>query len=386
MALILLTVCRNILTILRESFVGEYIPLDSAITFHKIVAITAGVFAAIHTIGHCVNFYHVATQSQEGLACLFQEVKKNNSLSKIIFLLKYFLKAVFGSNFLPSIYYWFFQTLTGLTGILLVALMSIIYVFSAPAVMKRAYHAFRLTHLLNILLYAFTILHGLPKLLDSPKFWYIVLGPTIIFIIDRIIGMRKQYKQLRIVEAAVLPSDIIYIQFKRPHSFKFRSGQWVRISCPALSCAFNEHHAFSLASAPQAQTLALFIKAVGPWTWSLRNEITEAQENGLVYPVLNLDGPYGDGNQEWYNHEVVVMVGGGIGVTPYASTLMDLVLERASGNHSGIRCKRVYFLWICPTHKILNGLLMYSKKLRNMTHKIFLKHIFLLPNSFINLI
>nr|CAD2201289.1 unnamed protein product [Meloidogyne enterolobii] len=301
MALILLTVCRNILTILRESFVGEYIPLDSAITFHKIVAITAGVFAAIHTIGHCVNFYHVATQSQEGLACLFQE-------------------AVFGSNFLPSIYYWFFQTLTGLTGILLVALMSIIYVFSAPAVMKRAYHAFRLTHLLNILLYAFTILHGLPKLLDSPKFWYIVLGPTIIFIID-----------------------IIYIQFKRPHSFKFRSGQWVRISCPALSCAFNEHHAFSLASAPQAQTLALFIKAVGPWTWSLRNEITEAQENGLVYPVLNLDGPYGDGNQEWYNHEVVVMVGGGIGVTPYASTLMDLVLERASGNHSGIRCKRVKY-------------------------------------------
>ena len=71
----------------------------------------------------------------------------------------------------------------------------------------------------------------------------------------------------------------------------------MRISCPALSCAFNEHHAFSLASAPQAQTLALFIKAVGPWTWSLRNEITEAQENGLVYPVLNLDGPYGDGNQ-----------------------------------------------------------------------------------------
>ena len=37
------------------------------------------------------------------------------------------------------------------------------------------------------------------------------------------------------------------------------------------------------------------------------------------------------------------MVGGGIGVTPYASTLMDLVLERASGNHSGIRCKRVRY-------------------------------------------
>lgn len=57
-------------------------------------------------------------------------------------------------------------------------------------------------------------------------------------------------------------------------------------------------------------------------------------------------------------------------VTPYASTLMDLVLEKSSGNHSEIKCKKVYtprknihfvllivgliqvyFLWICPSHK-----------------------------------
>jgi dual oxidase len=48
--------------------------------------------------------------------------------------------------------------------------------------------------------------------------------------------------------------------------------------------------------------------------------------------------------QEWHNHEVVVMIGGGIGVTPYASTLMDLVLEKASGNHSGIKCKKVHHI------------------------------------------
>lgn len=73
MALILLTVCRNILTIVRESFFGEFLPLDSAITFHKIVGVTIGVLSTIHTVGHCVNFYNVALQSQEGLACLFRE-------------------------------------------------------------------------------------------------------------------------------------------------------------------------------------------------------------------------------------------------------------------------------------------------------------------------
>ncbi|KAK5968736.1 FAD-binding domain protein, partial [Trichostrongylus colubriformis] len=131
----------------------------------------------------------------------------------------------------------------------------------------------------------------------------------------------------------------------------FRSGQWVRISSPAFSCAFNECHAFSLASAPQSPTLELYIKAVGPWTWKMRSEIIRAQATGSPYPLVHMNGPYGDGNQEWTNYEVAILVGGGIGVTPYASTLTDLVLETTSGRHHKVKCKKVYFLWICPTHK-----------------------------------
>lgn len=56
-------------------------------------------------------------------------------------------------------------------------------------------------------------------------------------------------------------------------------------------------HAFSLASAPQDPVLELYIKAVGPWTWSLRNEIICSQSSSTPYPVLHLNGPYGDGNQ-----------------------------------------------------------------------------------------
>jgi predicted ferric reductase len=34
-----------------------------------------------------------------------------------------------------------------------------------------------------------------------------------------------------------------------------------------------------------------------------------------------LDGPYGEGHQDWHRFEVSVLVGGGIGVTPFASIL-----------------------------------------------------------------
>ncbi|KAK0417047.1 hypothetical protein QR680_012805 [Steinernema hermaphroditum] len=357
MGLILLTVCRNVITKARETVLDEYVPFDAAIGFHKIVAVMAGVWSAIHAVGHCINFYHVATQSQEGLQCLFQE-------------------AVFGSNFLPSISYWFYGTITGITGILLVVVMSIIYVFATPAVMRRAYHAFRLTHLLNILFYALTILHGLPKLLDSPKFWYYVTGPIVVLVVDRIIGMRQEYKQLQILSAALLPSDIIYIKYKRPHSFHFRSGQWIRVSCPAFSCSFNERHAFSIASAPQAPTIELYIKAVGPWTWNLRNEISIAQATGGPFPVVHMTGPYGDGNQTWQNFEVAVMIGGGIGVTPFASTLADLAVETSSGKHSEIRCKKVYFLWICPSHKNYEWFVDELRGVEALTEGVLEIHIF----------
>uniref|UniRef100_A0A0K0DSC4 NAD(P)H oxidase (H2O2-forming) n=1 Tax=Strongyloides stercoralis TaxID=6248 RepID=A0A0K0DSC4_STRER len=359
MSLILLTVCRNLITVIRVTPIGEYIPLDSAIVFHKIIGYTIAFFSAVHTIGHLVNFYNIATQSQEGLQCLFQE-------------------AVFGSNFAPTVKYWFFGTMTGLTGILIVIIMCIIYIFSIPSFMHQNYNAFIFTHWLNIGFYGLTLLHGLPKLLDSPKFWYQMLGPLILFIIDKIIGMRQQYKQLRIIEAAILPSDIIYIQFKRPHSFNFYSGQWVRISCPDISCPFNEDHAFSMAAAPQSPSLELYIKAVGPWTRQLRSILQDCQANGLPYPTINLSGPFGDGNQEWTGYDIAVMVGGGIGITPYASILMDLVLNKPSGRHTNIKCKKVYFLWICPTHKNYEWFVDVLKDVEKLdTHGILENHIFI---------
>ncbi|OQR73616.1 dual oxidase-like, partial [Tropilaelaps mercedesae] len=74
-----------------------------------------------------------------------------------------------------------------------------------------------------------------------------------------------------------------------------------------------------------------------------------------------------------YKFEVAVMIGGGIGVTPYASILNDLVFGTSTNRYSGVACKKasiryghptdfivvgcptaypgVYFLWICPSHK-----------------------------------
>ncbi|XP_013145053.1 PREDICTED: dual oxidase [Papilio polytes] len=329
-SLLLLTMSRNLLTKLKEFSIQQYIPLDSSIQFHKIVACTALFFSLLHTAGHMVNFYHVSTQPVENLKCMTKEVH-------------------FTSDFRPGITYWVFQTITGTTGVLLFIIMCIIFVFAHPVIRKRAYPWFWRAHSLYIVLYALCLVHGLARLTGAPRFWIFFLGPAIIYTLDKVVSLRTEYLALDVLETEMLPSDVIKIKFYRPPNLKYLSGQWVRLSCTAFKK--EEYHSFTLTSAPHENFLSCHIKAQGPWTWKLRNYFDPCNYNPETQPKIRIQGPFGGGNQDWYKFEVAVMVGGGIGVTPYASILNDLVFGTSTNRYSGVACKKVYFLWICPSHK-----------------------------------
>lgn len=335
-AMLLVSMCRNLMTWIRTVGVHEYIPLDSHVKFHKVVAMTALLMTVLHTVGHCVNFFHVTQQPVEHLRCLTKEMQ-------------------FSGESRPTFFYWIFQTITGSTGLLLWSLCSILYVFAHRRVRQRAYSFFWSTHKLYYLIYALTLLHGSSKLTGSPRFWIFFMVPAILFTIDKIISLQTKLLQLEIFETECLPSDVIALKFARPPSFKFLSGQWIRVACTAFRP--HEFHAFTLTSAPQDDYLSIHVRAQGPWTWKLRSLFDPAnlQYNKLLSsqlpPRIRIEGPFGGGNQDWYKYEVAVMIGGGIGVTPYASILNDLVFGPSSNRYTGVANKKVYFIWICPSHR-----------------------------------
>ena len=59
------------------------------------------------------------------------------------------------------------------------------------------------------------------------------------------------------------------------------------------------------------------------------------------FHIQMIQGPYGGGNQDWYKYEVAVMIGAGIGVTPYASILNDLVFGTSTNRFTEVACKKV---------------------------------------------
>ncbi|ELU01203.1 hypothetical protein CAPTEDRAFT_159209 [Capitella teleta] len=327
-ASLLVTMCRNTVTFLRETFLHKYIPFDGAISFHKYIAYLALFFTLLHIIGHCINFYHISTQTPGDLICLFRN----------------FFHA---TDDLPKFHRWCWNTLTGVTGVLLTINMFVIYVFAVQYARRHTFKAFWFTHNTYPIFFILMILHGAGRLVQPPFTHLFILGPVVLFTLDRLVSINRKKVEIAVITAELLPSDVTYLQFKRPLNFEYKSGQWCRIAC--LVQGSNEYHPFTLTSAPHEENLSLHIRAVGPWTMNLRRTYDPDHVGEHSWPKVFLDGPYGEGHQEWYRYEVAVLVGGGIGVTPFASILKDIKYK--SRTNAQFVCKKVYFLWVTRTQR-----------------------------------
>ena len=151
-----------------------------------------------------------------------------------------------------------------------------------------------------VFLYILSLLHGLARLTAPPRFWLFFIGPGIIFILDKIVTLRTKYMKLDILEYELLPSDVTKVKFYRPPNMKVLSGQWIRFSCTALQP--EEFHSFTLTSAPHEDYLSVHIKAIGPFTWKLRNYFKalkegEKEEDKDNPAKIKIEGPFGGGNQ-----------------------------------------------------------------------------------------
>ena len=65
-----------------------------------------------------------------------------------------------------------------------------------------------------------------------------------------------------------------------------------------------------------------------------------------VLPRVYIDGPFGSASEDVFKYEVAVLVGAGIGVTPFASILKS-IWYRMNYPQKKTRLRKVYFFWVC---------------------------------------
>ena len=145
-------------------------------------------------------------------------------------------------------------------------------------------------------------------------------------------------------------------------------------NCPSLHAFLVSQ--FTITSAPNDPYVSVHIRQVGDWTQALGErlgagpsvvaaltsaamkgsekgdsigrgdfvEIDTTLENREL-PVIRIDGPYGAPAEEFSSCEVAVLIGAGIGVTPFASILKHIWYRQKRGDVGSL--KRVEFFWVC---------------------------------------
>lgn len=333
MALILFPVCRNTITWLRSTKLGYVVPFDDNINFHKTIAAAIVVGVILHVGNH--------------LACDFPRLENSSATAY------HPLIGDFGKQ-KPS-YIQLVEGVEGVTGILMVVLMVIAFTLATtwfrrnliklPKPFDRitGFNAFWYSHHLFIVVYILLVVHGFFLYLVHPWYlkttWMYLAVPVLLYAGERTLRFfRSGFYTVRLLKVAIYPGNVLTLQMSKPSQFRYKSGQYMFVQCPAVSPF--EWHPFSITSAPGDDYLSVHIRQLGDWTQELKRVFSEACEppvsgkSGLLradettkksLPKLKIDGPYGAPAQDYRKYDVLLLVGLGIGATPFISILKDLL-------------------------------------------------------------
>ncbi|NXR04058.1 NOX5 oxidase, partial [Sagittarius serpentarius] len=325
---------RRCLTWLRATPIAKVLPLDQHVVFHQLVGYVVLALAAVHTGAHVANFSRLARQDGRHA------------------LAEYLLSARPGVGGLGGT--------ASQTGLALQGLLAAMLAFSSPCV-RRSGH--------------FEVALGFPcfsssVILHGPHFWKWFAVPGCLFALEKVVGLVwRRAGGLRIVEVNLLPSKVTHLVIERPRFFHYKPGDYVYLNIPAI--AAYEWHPFTISSAPeQPETLWLHIRSLGQWTNKLyeyfqRPEWPSVEPKPLSRSLREkrcrrwaqvgadgaqlsadaecyIDGPYGTPTRRIFTSEHAVLIGAGIGITPFASILQSIMYRYRRRKQS---CPSCHYSW-----------------------------------------
>lgn len=296
-ALILVPMMRRLGTWVRSTWLGRVIPVDESVDLHRMV-------------GHSLFFL-------------------------ALFHAGMFI-AAFAMGHSPSSLAGFLLSERLLTGGVLVIVFAIMWVFSLSFIRRsQRFELFATTHMLWIVWFVVAIAH-------APSFALFAGVPLLGYLIEQVLRLSRRAPPSPVTSSRPLRSGVTRLEIARPEGFDFGPGDYVFLRIPGI--ARREWHPFTISSAPERQALTFHVRSLGNWTAALRRHVEQRPDaQGLVAYV---DGPYGSPSAHIFQSRVAVLIGAGIGVTPFASVLESIVLRAYGWGNRPSNLQKVHFFWL----------------------------------------
>ncbi|GAA5875211.1 hypothetical protein JCM1840_007281 [Sporobolomyces johnsonii] len=357
---IVLPVLRNVLRVLRPGLTW-LIPLDENIWFHRQFAYSILFWTIVHTTAHYVNFFNVEkTQIRKETAWAIHYTQPG-----------------------------------GFTGHVMLLLMFFIYTTAHVKIRQQCFEAFWYTHHLVVLFLICLYVHAVGCFVRGAlpgkevrclgyHSWVWAIWGGLAYSLERLVREIRSRRSTKIVGVLMHPGGAMELRFVKP-SFRYKAGQWLLLNVPDISTL--QYHPFTISSAPDDPYISVHIRQVGDWTIALEERLgctpsvtaditrsasrktsstsrekqaldrrslaldddyfdvtSAALAAGGKMPVLRVDGPFGAPAEDVFKAEVAILVGTGIGVTPFASILKNIWYKQRQNQLGALR--RVHFVWI----------------------------------------
>ena len=315
LALVLLSSSRRLATYLRQwRWMSKFINWDRSQLFHACLGVTILFFALLHALSHLGGTFVRAVGSTSPLLPNFPH---------------------------PITYRALLRTRAGITGIIALSILLLIVAASLPRVRRSSFQLFQYTHLLIWPFVALLLVHGTGSLIQSPVLGYWLIVPMLAVLWDRV---PRTVNMLRPVLGSTVrsieDSTVMVSIPKSSVGWSYKPGQYILLRVQEVS--FGQWHPFTIVGSTNSggeMAGRLYVRQVGDWT----GELLKRTQAGKTVTVT-LDGPFGSPCDRLSNYDRVVIVGTGIGVTPYAGWLLDLTPQQTVDFHWVVR-DRVSFAW-----------------------------------------
>ncbi|TKW04578.1 hypothetical protein SEVIR_7G119200v4 [Setaria viridis] len=240
-----------------------------------------------------------------------------------------------------------------LPGVISLVAGLLMWVTSLHPVRKRFFELFFYTHQLYIIFIVFLALHV------GDYVFSFSAGAVFLFMLDRFLRFWQSRAKVDIISAACRPCGTVELVFSKPASLRYNALSFIFIQVRELS--FLQWHPFSVSSSPMdgRYHMSVLIKVLGTWTEKLRSTITGVQEQNRGDSELQcgritacVEGPYGHESPYHLMYENLILVAGGIGISPFLAILSDIIHRIEEGK----QCmpKNVLVLWSVKKSKELS--------------------------------
>jgi predicted ferric reductase/Ca2+-binding EF-hand superfamily protein len=300
-ALILLPVMRRVLTFLRSTPLARVIPVDEALGFHRLVGHSMLGFGLAHGLAFVVSY------------------ASGHASAPITRL--------------------FLHTQRGASGLLLLLVLSTMWVFAlSPIRRSRRFELFYFSHLLYAVWFVLALVH-------APSFLLWAALPLLGWALESFWRARRRARKSTILTAQALRSGVTRLELERPPEFAQRAGDYSFLRIPAI--ARHEWHPFTISSAPENATLHVHVRSLGNWTAALRRLVERREADASVEPLaVQIDGPHGAPSTHIFESRYAVLIGAGIGVTPFASVLESVVRRANLLHEQPSALQKIHFFWL----------------------------------------